>query len=107
MSKNYMYDKLNKHWEHDIEIVGCGGWDNPENLWIECMDCNEVIISAKDFGEDYHTLAWKALDNLVTIYYLQYLDEGYEDADADRMADEKVAELMNMSVGTLADFLYE
>jgi hypothetical protein len=36
-----MYQKIQSHWGHRIDI---GDYHNGENLSIECMDCYEIII---------------------------------------------------------------
>jgi hypothetical protein len=45
---NVMYNKLKEHVGHDIECVQYGNFGyqgEPQNVAIECNDCNEVIIS--------------------------------------------------------------
>ena len=38
------FNKLLSHAGHLIEIVTYGDLDNPQNVAIECIDCNEVIV---------------------------------------------------------------
>ena len=42
-----MYDKLKSHIGHHIECVCYGEPENPDDICIECIDCNEVLISAE------------------------------------------------------------
>ena len=46
---NYIWEKLMPHRGHEIECVCYGEWDNPMDICIECITCNEVLISAEDF----------------------------------------------------------
>lgn len=51
--KNYMYEKLRPHIGHNITCVHYGKKnEGPVDICIECEDCNEVLISAEDFGEE-------------------------------------------------------
>lgn len=51
--KNYMYEKLRPHIGHNITCVYYGKKnEDPVDICIECEDCNEVLISAEDFGEE-------------------------------------------------------
>lgn len=50
--KNYMYEKLKNHIGHDIVCVAYGDINNPDDICIECEDCNEVLISAETFEEE-------------------------------------------------------
>lgn len=42
-----LWDELKKHRGHHIRIASYGDWDNPENISLECEDCNEVILDAE------------------------------------------------------------
>ena len=46
-----MWEKLLAHRGHEIECVSYGDWDDPVDVCIECVDCNEVLVSASDFSE--------------------------------------------------------
>lgn len=48
-----MYDKLKPHIGHRIECVCYGDRDNPDDICIECLDCNEVLVSAETYIEVY------------------------------------------------------
>jgi hypothetical protein len=50
--KNYMYEKLKNHIGHDIVCVAYGDINNPDDICIECEDCNEVLISAETYEEE-------------------------------------------------------
>ncbi len=43
------FEELKRHYGHTIELVLYGEKDNPSNIAIECVDCNEVIL---DFNKD-------------------------------------------------------
>lgn len=46
--RNRMYNRLKPHWGHHIECVVYGDEPNePDDICIECRDCNEIIISAE------------------------------------------------------------
>lgn len=42
-----MYEKLKPHIGHNIVCVSYGDKDNPDDICIECEDCNEVLVSAE------------------------------------------------------------
>ncbi len=44
-----MYELLKKHIGHNIVCVAYGDVDNPDDICIECEDCNEVLISSESF----------------------------------------------------------
>lgn len=46
------YDRLKEHVGHTLECVRYGSPDSSADICIECLDCNEVIISAE--AEDDH-----------------------------------------------------
>lgn len=50
--RNYIYDKLKNHIGHDVVCVAYGDINNPDDICIECEDCNEVLISTETFEED-------------------------------------------------------
>ena len=43
------YEDLKAHIGHELECVGYGPEDDPENVAIECIDCGVVVI---DFNRD-------------------------------------------------------
>ena len=49
---NFMQRKLQAHIGHEIECVAYGDINDPNDICIECVDCNEVLVSAEDFEED-------------------------------------------------------
>ena len=42
-----MFEKLKNHIGHKIVCVAYGDNDNPQDICIECEDCNEVLVSAE------------------------------------------------------------
>ena len=48
---NRIAEKLMSHRGHILECVSYGEWDDPADVCIECMDCNELLVSAEDFNE--------------------------------------------------------
>lgn len=44
--------KLMPHRGHRIVCVCYGDWHDPHDVCIECIDCNEVLISAETFEVD-------------------------------------------------------
>ena len=44
-----MFEKLKNHVGHKIVCVTYGDTDNPQNICIECEDCNEILVSAETF----------------------------------------------------------
>lgn len=44
---NSLWDVLMKHRGHNVSIVSYGDWNEPENVCLECEDCNEVILDAE------------------------------------------------------------
>lgn len=40
------YNKVRQHYGHKIEVALYGSVDEPENVSIECMMCNEVLLDA-------------------------------------------------------------
>jgi hypothetical protein len=47
--KNWMYEKLKPHIQHEIVITPYGDLAEPVDICIECADCCEVLVSAEDF----------------------------------------------------------
>jgi hypothetical protein len=47
-----MYEKLKRHIGHAIVCVCYGDPDDPNDICIECEDCNEVLISAETEATD-------------------------------------------------------
>lgn len=50
--KGYMADKLRPHIGHHIECAYYGCLKDPYDICLECVDCNEVLISAESFEEE-------------------------------------------------------
>ena len=42
-----LWDLLSKHYGHNVEIAKYGDVDNPADVCLECLDCNEVILDAE------------------------------------------------------------
>lgn len=49
--RNYIYEKLKNHIGHKLICVTYGDVKNPDDICIECEDCNEVLISAESFND--------------------------------------------------------
>lgn len=41
-----LWNTLFQHWGHHVEISFYGDADNPADICLECMDCNEVLVDA-------------------------------------------------------------
>ena len=41
-----LWNTLFKHRGHKVEIGVYGNWNDPANISLECLDCNEVIADA-------------------------------------------------------------
>lgn len=52
MSRHYLYDHLRQHLGHTLECVAYGDPNNPQDICIECVDCNEVLISVETLEEE-------------------------------------------------------
>lgn len=52
MDRHYMYNRLRPHIGHTLECVAYGDYDNPQDICIECIDCNEVLISVETLEEE-------------------------------------------------------
>lgn len=39
-----MFERLNAHFGHDIEVVRYGGFETVWNIAVECVECGEVLI---------------------------------------------------------------
>ena len=48
---NFMFDNLLPHVGHKISCVIYGDMNDPNDVCIECEDCNEVLVSAESFCE--------------------------------------------------------
>lgn len=40
----HSYNDLKAHWGHTIQLVCYGDVDDPDNVAIECITCNEVLV---------------------------------------------------------------
>lgn len=52
---NYIKEKLLNHIGHNIVCVYYGNKEDPNDVCIECEDCNEVLISAEDYDMEETT----------------------------------------------------
>ena len=43
---NALWDALKKHFGHQVTIAVYGDEDDPDDVCLECEDCNEVILDA-------------------------------------------------------------
>lgn len=41
-----LWDILFHHWGHHVEISFYGDANDPDDICLECMDCNEVLVDA-------------------------------------------------------------
>lgn len=46
MGDSYLWNRLKEHWGHDVKISCYGNGDSPDDVCLECEDCNEVIVDA-------------------------------------------------------------
>ncbi len=58
---------------------------------------NEII--------DYEYICYKALWALADIYYNKYIENGLDDVIADRMADEEVCNVLDITLQEYADII--
>ena len=49
---NSMYELLKPHIGHHVVCVSYGNINNPQDICIECEDCDEVIISSETWDEE-------------------------------------------------------
>lgn len=42
-----LWNELKKHREHKVSIVSYGDLDNLTDIFLECEDCNEVVLDAE------------------------------------------------------------
>lgn len=42
-----LWDILMKHWGHHVEIAIYGDADDPADVCLECMDCNEILLDGE------------------------------------------------------------
>ena len=48
MDKNdLLWNALKGHYGHNVEIAIYGDAENPQDICLECMDCNEIILDAE------------------------------------------------------------
>ena len=47
-----IYEILKNHIGHKIVCVAYGNTDSPNDICIECEDCNEVLISSESFDKE-------------------------------------------------------
>ena len=52
MARHYMYDLLRRHIGHNVVCVAYGDPNDPQDICIECEDCNEVLISVETLEEE-------------------------------------------------------
>lgn len=43
----FLWNRLKEHLGHSVEIVCYGDHDDPDDICLECKDCNEVILDAE------------------------------------------------------------
>ena len=53
MNNNYLKEKLLKHRGHNVVIASYGDSNNPQNVCLECEDCNEIILDT-DYTDLIH-----------------------------------------------------
>ena len=42
-----LWDILFEHRDHEIEIATYGDWNDPADMCLECLTCNEVLLDAE------------------------------------------------------------
>ena len=42
-----LWDLLLAHKGHELTVATYGDPDNPQNVSLECLDCNEVVLDAE------------------------------------------------------------
>ena len=47
MKDKELWDLLLAHKGHELAIAVSGDPDNPQNVSLECLDCNEVVLDAE------------------------------------------------------------
>lgn len=74
-----MFDKLKPHIGHRGVIVCYGDQDSPSDITIECLDCNEVLISAETFAEVEKAMSnrWNAGAKELYTMYRAFIDSGF------------------------------
>jgi len=45
--KTILWRLLENHVGHNVEIVAYGDKSDPQDVCLECVDCNEVILDAE------------------------------------------------------------
>ena len=48
----YDYESLKAHLGHKIVIAAYGYKKDPDNVAIECVDCNEVLLDYDKYGDE-------------------------------------------------------
>lgn len=56
-SDTALWDILDRHIGHDVELVRYGDGDTVADVCLECLTCNEVLLSA-----EHYTLAPRSDD---------------------------------------------
>lgn len=51
-----MYNHLRPHIGHNVVCVCYGKGEEPVDICIECEDCNEVLVSARDTDYEHEML---------------------------------------------------
>ena len=46
-AKDILFNTLFKHRGHKVEIVVYGDWNNPDDVCLECADCNQIILDSE------------------------------------------------------------
>lgn len=54
MKNNELWSLLLAHRGHRLTVVSYGNPDNPQNVSLECEDCNEVVLDAEIY--DIHAV---------------------------------------------------
>ena len=44
---DFLWDILKRHWGHHLEIALYGDKSNPDDVCLECLDCNEIVLDAE------------------------------------------------------------
>ena len=46
---NLLKEKLMEHRGHNVVIVTYGDYNNPQDVCLECQDCNAIILDAENY----------------------------------------------------------
>lgn len=62
-------EKLKNHIGHNVVCASYGDKENPKDITIECVDCNEVLISCETIEDEPHERVEFTVPKLVGCLY--------------------------------------